>query len=449
MKCYKFIIVGSGPGGSTVLKTLLESGIEDVAIIEEGGRESKTIMGSFDELINKYRYGGADIIYSKPNIAYAEGKTLGGGSEINSGLYHRIPEDILVRWKKDFDIEDISSKSMDEHYKFVEKWLEIKKTNNKPSSISNKLISCVVDTKYECEQIPRWKSLKNIFFDLHKEIILYDKTKVLQIYKEAKYFKLKCKKVLTGEIFYVKTLKLVLSCGTFETHKLLKFSGFELKENSFSIHPHIKIGAKFNEELNDFEMVSPYQIKVPEFNSSLGTSINSKQWKALFLLDNLDIFRKEVSNINKIGIFYNAIRPVGVGRINYIKYAKTNILTYNFQKIDIENLISGTNVLIKLLHNAGAKSIILPASEKNKIDGPNFSDISNNFFKKLSLHTVHTFSSMKLGNRFSNCDSFGKLNGEKNLLISDASILPGPPGVNPQGPLMALCRRNALRFICD
>ena len=449
MKSYKFLVVGSGPGGATVLKTLLENGQDDIAVIEEGGNESSSKMGSFEELINKYRFGGADIIYSKPNVAYAEGKTLGGGSEINSGLYHRIPDDILDRWKKDFDIEDISSESMEEHYKFVEKWLKVKKTDNKPSLISDRLISSVVDTKYEYEQIPRWKSLKNIFYDIHKEIILYEKTRVLQIFKEAGYFRLKCKKVLTGEIFYVKTLKLILSCGTFETHKLLKLSGFELKENTFSIHPHVKVGAKFNKEINDFEMVSPYQIKVPEFNSSLGTSINSRQWKALFLAENLDTFRNEISNIDKIGVFYNAIRPIGVGRINYIKYLKTNILTYNFQKTDIENLISGTNVLIKLLQNAGAKSIILPTSAKNKLDDHNISGIPNNIFKKLSLHTVHTFSSMKLGNRFSNCDSFGILNGEKDLLISDASILPGPPGVNPQGPLMALCRRNALRFISD
>ena len=35
-------------------------------------------MGTYEELIEKYRYG-ADIIFSKPNIAYAEGKTVEGG----------------------------------------------------------------------------------------------------------------------------------------------------------------------------------------------------------------------------------------------------------------------------------------------------------------------------------------------------------------------------------
>ena len=108
MNSYQFLIIGSGPGGTTVMKTLLENGLNDVAVVEEGQREQKTTMGSFDELINKYRYGGADIIYSKPNIAYAEGRTLGGGSEINSGLYHRIPENILSEWKQNFEIEELT-----------------------------------------------------------------------------------------------------------------------------------------------------------------------------------------------------------------------------------------------------------------------------------------------------------------------------------------------------
>ena len=34
----------------------------------------------------------------------------------------------------------------------------------------------------------------------------------------------------------------------------------------------------------------------------------------------------------------------------------------------------------------------------------------------------------------------------ENLHVNDASMLPDSPGVNPQGTVMALARRNALRF---
>ena len=42
------------------------------------------------------------------------------------------------------------------------------------------------------------------------------------------------------------------------------------------------------------EMVSPYQIKLPNITQVLGSSINSKQWKALFLSENLEIFKNEI-----------------------------------------------------------------------------------------------------------------------------------------------------------
>jgi choline dehydrogenase-like flavoprotein len=35
----------------------------------------------------------------------------------------------------------------------------------------------------------------------------------------------------------------------------------------------------------------------------------------------------------------------------------------------------------------------------------------------------------------------------KNLFVNDASLLCTAPGVNPQGSIMALARRNALKFL--
>jgi choline dehydrogenase-like flavoprotein len=44
-------------------------------------------------------------------------------------------------------------------------------------------------------------------------------------------------------------------------------------------------------------------------------------------------------------------------------------------------------------------------------------------------------------------DSFGRIHGFKNLLVNDASLLCTALGVNPQGSIMALARRNTLAFL--
>jgi choline dehydrogenase-like flavoprotein len=44
-------------------------------------------------------------------------------------------------------------------------------------------------------------------------------------------------------------------------------------------------------------------------------------------------------------------------------------------------------------------------------------------------------------------DSFGRVHGFRNLYVNDASLLCGAPGVNPQGTIMAIVRRNAMKFL--
>ncbi|HTG44027.1 MAG TPA: GMC family oxidoreductase [Verrucomicrobiae bacterium] len=69
--------------------------------------------------------------------------------------------------------------------------------------------------------------------------------------------------------------------------------------------------------------------------------------------------------------------------------------------------------------------------------------------RSTSLMTIHLFSSCPMGENKSRCatDSFGRVFDLPNLYISDASLLCSAPGVNPQGTIMALARRNALRFL--
>ena len=68
---------------------------------------------------------------------------------------------------------------------------------------------------------------------------------------------------------------------------------------------------------------------------------------------------------------------------------------------------------------------------------------------RTSLMTIHLFSSCPMGEDKRRCvaDSFGKVHGQENLYVADASLLCTAPGVNPQGSIMAFARRNALHFL--
>jgi choline dehydrogenase-like flavoprotein len=66
-----------------------------------------------------------------------------------------------------------------------------------------------------------------------------------------------------------------------------------------------------------------------------------------------------------------------------------------------------------------------------------------------NLMTIHLFCSCPMGEDRKRCatDSFGRVHGLPNLRINYASLLCTAPGVNPQGTIMGLARRNALQFL--
>jgi choline dehydrogenase-like flavoprotein len=70
-------------------------------------------------------------------------------------------------------------------------------------------------------------------------------------------------------------------------------------------------------------------------------------------------------------------------------------------------------------------------------------------FGRTNLMTIHLFSSCPMGENLRRCatNSFGRVHQQKDLYISDASLICTAPGVNPQGSVMAYARRNALKFL--
>jgi choline dehydrogenase-like flavoprotein len=151
--------------------------------------------------------------------------------------------------------------------------------------------------------------------------------------------------------------------------------------------------------------------------------------------------------------FYVAVRGAGRGWVRpSVLGDGATLIHYDVGPSDLRNLSQGLARLASLLLAAGASEVYpavqgLPtiSSEAEAIrwlDEP---------LPKagLSLTTVHAFSSCPIGERSDRCaaDSYGKVRRREGLYVNDASVLPDSPGVNPQGSVMALARRNVLHFI--
>ena len=100
-------VIGSGPGGMTAAKRLTDDGF-NVTLFEKGPyltQQAGPIPYSVAEMDTKYTDKGITVALGRANVNYVEGSCLGGGSEVNAGLYHRTPKKILEDWRATYGIE--------------------------------------------------------------------------------------------------------------------------------------------------------------------------------------------------------------------------------------------------------------------------------------------------------------------------------------------------------
>jgi choline dehydrogenase-like flavoprotein len=166
--------------------------------------------------------------------------------------------------------------------------------------------------------------------------------------------------------------------------------------------------------------------------------------------ENISLVEEKWKNM---AIYYSMITPEGTGAIKNLPFFTDPLVTYNLTDRDKNNLAQGLKKLCKLLIIAGANTLYPSIKEGPVIT--NINDI-NQLPESIdtintSLMTVHLFSSCPIGERKDRCvaDSFGKIFGQDGLFISDGSMLPSAPGVNPQGSIMAFAHRNIERIITE
>jgi choline dehydrogenase-like flavoprotein len=242
--------------------------------------------------------------------------------------------------------------------------------------------------------------------------------------------------------------------GPTETPALLRRSGIKHHVgDSLRIHPMLKVAAVFPERIDAQDSVLPL-LQVKEFwpEVSLGGAFFTPGHLAMLLSDNWLDTREQMSRYRNMASYYVAVRGSGRGSVRPSLLGDgAPVLRYELSDEDVINLSKGLARLATLLLAAGATQVHptvqgLPTI-RSEVEAIRWLD-ERLPRSALSLTTVHAFSSCPIGERRDRCaaDSFGKIHRYQNLYVNDASMLPDSPGVNPQGSVMALARRNAVHF---
>ena len=464
------LVIGSGPGGSVTAWTLASHG-RDVLLLEEGPCLPLDSCAPFsiDEMTQKYRNGGLNPALGQPRIPLVEGRCVGGGSEINSALYHRTPEQILDRWRAVYSVKHAGMEDMRPHFDACERALSVQLNPGTQPRIARKMKLGAEHLGWKTEEVPRAfkyetepcgngrilgkrQSMTETLIPsaVQAGVRLQGGVRGLKIARRKDHWNVTA--LQHGARVEIEADAVFVCGGAIQTPALLRRSGIHRNiGNSLSLHPMIKVVAVFDEEVNGGHPdVAAQQVNEYSPNLCMGCSISSLPYLALAMTDHPDAALDLRRTSPQMAVYYASIRGSATGRIRDLPWSTAPLLRYSLAPEDLRGLATGLRRLCQVLFAAGATSLYpsIPWFPPLR-NADDLSRIPVTLPRSASLTSVHVFSSCPMGERSqqSAVDSFGQVHGQRNLVINDASVLCGPPGVNPQGTIMAFARRNALHFI--
>jgi choline dehydrogenase-like flavoprotein len=469
----EILVVGSGPGGATTACLLAEAG-RDVLIIEEGPHVPADAIEPFSrrEMEIKYRNGGLTLAFGSTQVQYVEGRCVGGGSEVNSGLYHRTPPDILAEWRERFRVDALGEGDLRPHFEAIERDLSVSRLLGPAPPASLKLHEGATKLGWKSLEVPRWFSYaqvadgagRGVKQTMTRTLVpravaagarLLPQTRAVRIRRVAEKWEVLADHESangTPRRLTLDSPTVFLACGAIQTPAVLIRSRLARGAgDTLHFHPTIKVVARFAEEVNRFGAEVPmHQVKEFAPRISLGCSISSYPYLKLAMLDYPDQFVEVDHDWRCLAIYY-AMTRVGRGTVRTVPWHHDPLVRYRLDRSDLATLAEALRFLARCLFAAGAE-VLYPSvagcppltSEEDlaKIPDPLPP-------KRTNLMTIHLFSSCPMGEDRKRCvtDSFGRVHDVAGLRIADASLLPGPPGVNPQGSVMGIARRNAVQFL--
>jgi choline dehydrogenase-like flavoprotein len=242
------------------------------------------------------------------------------------------------------------------------------------------------------------------------------------------------------------------ACGAIQTPALLRRSGITRHVGeSLHLHPTVKAVARFREPVNAADMGVPvHQVKEFAPHMSFGGSVSAPPHLALALTDHpgrLDALESEWMHM----AVYYAMTRGGVGSVRSVPAFLDPIVRFRLTPGELAELADALKKLCRCLLAAGATTLLPSVRGSAPITSEADLAALPDALPRVqtSLMTVHAFSTCPMGEdrARSATDSFGRVHDVPGLRVADASLLCGPPGVNPQGTIMAITRRNALRFL--
>jgi choline dehydrogenase-like flavoprotein len=478
------VIVGSGAGGATMAAELAEAGV-DVVVIEEGGYypTASFTAESTRALRTLYRDGGGGITVGRPWVMFAEGRCVGGSTVVNGGMSWRTPTQVLDQWSAQ-GVRAIGEQDMVPFFARAEArhsvGLQDPETIGRDSELlkagaaakgwnlvpnrrnqlhcagtNNCLSGCPTGAKRSMlvTSVPRALAFgARLFADCRVERVTRDGGSVTGA---TGYF------VRPdggrGPRLTVRAPAVIVAGGAIQTPALLARSGLRSPSGqlgrNLSLHPNANVTAFFDSDVTGWHGVhQAFQIR--EFMAE-GLILTADNLPPAMLAAVLPAYGCELGELmadyNRVVTAGPLVTDSGAGRVRNVPGLGTQVF-YQLADTVAARLVRGVELTAEALFAAGARRMLLPFYGAPEVrDLGQLRDLLARPVPKRSiqLYSIHLMGTARMSEdpRRGVTDSYGAFHGVHGLVVADASLFPGPTGINPMETVIALAMRNARRLL--
>ncbi len=493
------VIIGSGAGGSVAAAELAEAGFE-VVLLDGGGWQSRAdFIEDESAMAGKLLAEGGLRTTDDGAFTLLHAETAGGGTTVNWMFWLRTPEFVLDEWARDAGLQGMTSKDLEPVFGELENRLHVAAVPDEAHSANNRLILaganalgwaaragainakgcvrcgfCTAGCRHEAKQsalvtwIPRALAAgATLYTSAYAE-----RVEVLERDTGVGTPPRKRVHARVGPADARQTLMidapLVISAGgAIGTPALLQRSalGGDAVGQFLRLHP-VAFGFGVYDRVIAASAGIPMTTLCDEHlrlnGSDYGFWIETpplSPWLAAAALTQFgSAHASRMRSFNQLGALISltrdgADRLASSGRVRVNRRGETSV-TYRLTEADERRVRASIGAMAELHFAAGSHEVFTghvtprvarhPREIASLMDAP----IGPN---RIALGSAHLNGTCRMGvdRKSSGTTPDGERHGVRGLYISDGSLLPTAPGVNPQATIMAvttvLARRLAAR----